>query len=210
MLNQLVVCAPLHFIFLPRALGGQSRATGLKFNASQGGFRTNNTKERQDLEYEKVVKLSFPRRHGCRWYDLGILVLSDTAWATKSDGNRQRSYSTDRATMYAMLDWKSFTLKLECRNSSRNNSCRRGGVCEHILGSDPRPPRRSVGGLIHAKFLYDSVKESARTVRANPLTHWNRCPMGIFRTTVSRRVREGQPTTAACKKAATADTPSVV
>ena len=105
---------------------------------------------RANREINKFLRLAkthqdvtYPRRHGCRWHELGFLALGDAAWATSNKGKSQGSYFitilpkepfAHRATTFAVLDWKSFEPNrvfrsiFESRNPGRNNGCRCGGI----------------------------------------------------------------------------------
>ncbi len=69
----------------------------------------------------KCLRLNFSnfREYSLRsWSELGILSLSDAAWATRADGSPQRGYMTmtlmvppqalsDKPVAYAIVDWRS-------------------------------------------------------------------------------------------------------
>ena len=190
----------------------------------------------KDIFAQTHVTLTIPHRHGCRWHELGFLALSDVAWATRNDGNRQGSLPEeafpDLATINAVLGSKSFNLN-RVSSSSLNADTHAAATAADPVDSakkfwgliqDPSadPLGAAVrhatpfGLVIVAKSLYDSVKKEStmrsatckRSGVAN--THWNRSPIGIVRTTGSRWRNKGLRTTITCAMVATAEVPSGV
>ena len=90
----------------------------------------------------KIVTLTFPRRHGCRCYDLGAQWRTRGGWF---HGSFCRSCNLPCSAGMEVFETESyFPVKCERRNPDRSNSCGRGAVCEGTPESDSKPCGSSV------------------------------------------------------------------